>query len=674
MDGALTALDPAARIAAATLFDSVWEAAILAAAVWTILRVLPNLNATTRYAAWCVALAASVMLPPATAIPLISVQQNSVRPTSARVAISAAPHAVAANPIRGAKPAARAVSAAAPMQTAKRVRLSLPEAAALAVSGAWALAALLLLLRLAVNLWKLERLKSDALPLPLEYRERLSQWGKAEKGERDVRLCVCANIEVPVAVGLFDSMILIPRHLLQTLSPDEVDQIMLHELGHLRRADDWTNGLQRVLQALFFFNPAIAYIAQQLDLEREVACDDWVLRQTKSVRPYASCLTKMAEVTSWPHRPLAAPGVFVTRRSLSLRVERLLRAGRNIRTTLSFGPAGVIVVTLAVVFFALQSVAPTFAFTPSPPPNPQVMALRATAQPTATRASRSAAPRKSAAVTAYRTPAPRETTLVVPAVHVHVPAQNIQIHTPAVNVDVPEQRIHIAQPRVPPVLRSDPNAYFPSNLSKQIDDRISSAMKGAFDGNGFGGDFSGRNLAGRSFRGRRMTGADFSHADLQRSDFSEAVLVGVDFSGADLRGARFDNARMTGCDLSDAILSGTSFQGVSMTGCDINARYLSPQQARAVLAGCSSGCDLSHADLQGQDLRGLHVAATDLSRSDLRGADLSGSSFTAVDFSGARFTAARVDGTTFENCGLDENAAADLRSRGARVVDAGYRR
>ena len=38
---------------------------------------------------------------------------------------------------------------------------------------------------------------------------------------------------------------------------------MLHELAHLRRADDWTNGLQRIVQALYFFNPAVLYIAQQ---------------------------------------------------------------------------------------------------------------------------------------------------------------------------------------------------------------------------------------------------------------------------------------------------------------------------------------------------------------------------------------------------------------------------
>ena len=79
MPGIVGVLELAARIIVATLFNSLWEAALLAFAVWLILRTLPNLNATTRYAAWCVALAASMLLPLATALPQISVQQSAAR-------------------------------------------------------------------------------------------------------------------------------------------------------------------------------------------------------------------------------------------------------------------------------------------------------------------------------------------------------------------------------------------------------------------------------------------------------------------------------------------------------------------------------------------------------------------------------------------------------------------
>ena len=670
MQAFISALEPIARIAVATLFNSLWEAALLAFAVWLILRVLPNLNATTRYAAWCVALVAALLLPIATAIPQITVQHPSAHVTAAS---AEQPPAAAAQPSHrssttlakaAAAPAATASQNAAPaFKLPERLRFSLPEYVALGLFAAWVLAAVLMLVRLFVNLWRLERLKRDALPLPVDYRERLSQWTLAEKGEREVRLCICDGIDVPVAVGLFDSMILIPQHLLDTLAPEEIDQIMLHELGHLRRADDWTNGLQRVIQALFFFNPAVLYIAQQLDLEREVACDDWVLHQTKNVRPYATCLTKMAEVTAWPHRALAAPGVFVTRRGLSVRVERLLRAGRNIRTSVSFGPAGAVVAALIVMFFLLQSVAPTFAFT--------LPAQTATGAESHVIVFKHIEAKKKAAaqVAAAPTPAPKPqaTDIIIPARHIHIPAHTI----PPINIDIPERKIHIVHPPVPPNV----HGFLPPNLDRQIQVQVHDAMRQSMDAmrqsmeatrlgmqagaatqgkfNCVGCDYSRQNLAGRNFRGQRLSGVDFSRANLQNADFSNSVLVGVDFSNANLRGVSFAHAVMNGCDLSHADLSGVNFDGVTMTGCDVNPHSLTPSQARALIRACRTGCDFSGVNLNGQDLRGITLVGIDLTGADLRGADLSGSKLSGVDFSNARMDGARFDGASLTGCDFE---------------------
>ncbi len=527
MQALLSALEPAARVAVATLFNSLWEAALLALAVWAILRVFPNLNATTRYAAWCVALAGSLLLPIFTAIPQISVQhQSSVvfARTAARMPASTAakhPPSTAIAKAAGAPAPNAAPSHAPAFKLPERLRFSVPNDIALILFAAWIAATLLLLVRLAVNLGRLEHLKRDALPLPVDYRERLSQWAIAEKGQRDVRLCVCDRIEVPVAVGLFDSMILIPQHLLDTLSPGEIDQIMLHELGHLRRADDWTNGVQRLIQALFFFSPAVLYIAQQLDLEREVACDDWVVHQTKSVRPYASCLTKMAEVTTWPHRPLAAPGVFVSRRGLSVRVERLLRVGRNVRTSLSIGPAGAVVAALVVLFFVLQSVAPSFAFTQTSGSAlpAAVPAAHSVARSASTVARSSALPQRAKIVTvkevmrvaavASPSPRPAPTDLIIPAKHVHIPARTIRI--PAVNLDVPERHIHM--PALPAVPALPASAVMPKDFGSQIDRQVDSAMHAALAANPRGGF----NCVGCDYTGQNLTGRRLPCATLERS-------------------------------------------------------------------------------------------------------------------------------------------------------------
>lgn len=676
MHALFSAFEPAARIAVATLFNSLWEAALLAVLMALALRLLPNVSATTRYAAWCVALAASLLLPLATALPQIELSASAQHVATSTVASRVQPAAQKpAAPKRHAAVQHAAAPASAPasapaLRFPERLHFALPQYVALALFGLWCVAALLLLVRLAVNLWRLERLKSDALPLPVEYRERLQRWASADKGEREVRLCTCESIEVPVAVGLFDSMILIPKHLLDSLSQSEIDQIILHELAHLRRADDWTNGVQRLIQALFFFNPAVLYIAQQLDLEREVACDDWVVDQTKEVRPYATCLTKMAEATAWPHRPLAAPGVFVTRRGLSVRVERLLRAGRNIRTSVAFGPTGAIVAGLIVLFFALQTVAPSFAFTL---PEQQSRAAIAYESPS---------PKATTPSPKATTPSPA-TTISVPAQHIHLPARDI--HIPAVNVDIPAKHVLFAMPRIPPAPRvrfsmppdfSSRMAGLKRSLAQSVSQSVSQSVAQAFDGshgkyNCVGCDYSGQNLSGRSFRGQRLSGADFSKADLRNVDFSNSVLVGIDFSRADLRGASFAGASLTGCDFSHATLDRTVFDGARLTGCDISAAALAPTQMRALLIACRAGCDFSNANLRGQDLRALSISAVDLERADFSGSNLSGSTFRAVDLEHAKFDGARLDNTTFENCGLDGVDVAQLVAHGARVINGG---
>src|SRR5947209_19879857 len=69
---AFHAFEPAARIIVATLFNSLWEDALLALIVWAILRFATNVNATTRYALWISALVAAIVLPLVTTAPLVT--------------------------------------------------------------------------------------------------------------------------------------------------------------------------------------------------------------------------------------------------------------------------------------------------------------------------------------------------------------------------------------------------------------------------------------------------------------------------------------------------------------------------------------------------------------------------------------------------------------------------
>jgi uncharacterized protein YjbI with pentapeptide repeats/beta-lactamase regulating signal transducer with metallopeptidase domain len=634
-------IDVIARTTVVVLLNGLWQALVIAGVTWLALRLSPKVNASTRYAAWTLALIASLVLP------LLTSATHVVYETSAEKAQSQTlpAHRTAAKP-----PAAQVSAAARPQQTSAQsvalpqvpnLRVAPPAILVIALFALWALAALALVVRLAVALFRLEKLKHDSLPLRMEYREQLVKYQHVSAQQRDVRICVTEGIEVPVAVGLFDAMVLLPQHLLDTLEAGEIDQISLHELAHLLRHDDWTNGLQRVVSALLFFNPAVWFIARQMDIEREVACDDYVLELTGAVRSYAFCLTKMAEMTAWPHQPLAAPGVFITRKNISIRIERLLRTGRAISSSISPATAVAVLAGLAMVFAIARAVTPVVAFALPVAPTPVPVAEASTPPKPA----HPSTPAKPAAAKAPATAEPAAS--AAPPIHTH--SESI-VH-PGVTAKPRVVSVAVPAVSVPPVMVPGVNVP-PVRVA------VDTAVASTTGLNCSGCDFSRGQLAGKDFSSSNLSGSDFEGADLHGARFTNANVSGANFAHANLRGVNFNGANMTGCDLDGADTTGANFDGANMSGCSFDAHKLSPDQSRFFLEHCT-GCDFTGGRFDGMNLRRLHVTGVDMTHASFRNADLTGSEFTGIDFSGADFTGAILNGATFRGCDF---SGANLRS------------
>ncbi len=409
------------------LVNAIWQPALIAGITWFALRISRCTNATTRHAVWTVALIASICVPVLSATSLVLPQASVQTPATSEPVHSPAKAPRVASKITGIR--------SFPLSTATlpvvhRPKIAVHPTLAMIIAGVWAAISLLVLGRLALSFFYLERLKRDALPLSVDRRHALSRWDRAEKGQRDVRICVTDEIRVPVAVGIFDAMILLPKDLVEELDSTDLDRILLHELAHVRRSDDWVNLVERIAMALLFFSPGMYFIARQMDLEREVACDDWVLAQAAENASYARCLARIVEMTQWPYRALAAPGVFVTRRSMSIRIERLLARGRDIRIRLAIVPSLVSLAAIVAIVIAGGFVSPTIAYTmsadvtvPAVRAKPAVVAAKSAPRTTTTVKT---APKPSP--TATRTPllaayVPLTAPATHAAVHVHVDAR-----------------------------------------------------------------------------------------------------------------------------------------------------------------------------------------------------------------------------------------------------------
>ena len=70
--------------------------------------------------------------------------------------------------------------------------------------------------------------------------------------------------------------------------------VLLHELAHVRRWDNLVNLVQRLVEAVLFFHPAVWLVSGWVRREREACCDAIVVRRTNRPHAYAEMLVALA--------------------------------------------------------------------------------------------------------------------------------------------------------------------------------------------------------------------------------------------------------------------------------------------------------------------------------------------------------------------------------------------
>ncbi|WP_075187075.1 M56 family metallopeptidase [Teredinibacter haidensis] len=107
-------------------------------------------------------------------------------------------------------------------------------------------------------------------------------------------------------LGHFKPVILLPIGLLTSLTTEQVEALLLHELAHIQRNDYVINAIQSFVRLLYFFNPAVMWISTRIDRERENSCDDIAVKYCGCPTLYAKSLTSISELESRLATVLAA--------------------------------------------------------------------------------------------------------------------------------------------------------------------------------------------------------------------------------------------------------------------------------------------------------------------------------------------------------------------------------
>ena len=296
--------------------------AVLAAAVRLALHLAPRstLKASARYVIWWMVLVCAVVLP------LVYAPMHSASAAARRASAGhAAPAPAAAFRAPASLPSIH--------QSTPAFRFSLPlviaaDAFPRWLPAVWAALSALFLLRLVGGLYLLARRKSGAAPAAAELTRRVEAVLTARPSRRRAAVLSSGAVAAPVLAGLRHPAILIPRHLLAGLSEPELVSVALHETAHLVRRDDYALLGERLIQALLPLDPAIWWILRQIGLEREIACDEFVVEAQGSPRRYAACLVRVMELCRGARISWAAAGMAASRSQFGRRVDALLDTGR----------------------------------------------------------------------------------------------------------------------------------------------------------------------------------------------------------------------------------------------------------------------------------------------------------------------------------------------------------
>ena len=301
---------------------SLWIGGVLALGASLLIRSLA-LRPATRCRVWSLVLVLTVVAPLARIAlrpaepPAVAAASEPGAPTPAAGTGDA--RTPMDSPVPGTEEGNSAIRLAASERTSPEPVLSLNSSLGMAILLVWLVGSLGSLVWLAFQVFQLVRIKrSGSYPGPSLRRiwDELS----ADRTHRRVRLLLSVRSQLPAACGYFRPAVIAPAQLCRELNDEEMRHLLLHELAHLNRYDDWALLVHRTIQVVLWWHPVIWYASRRLDAEREIACDEIVVRGGDR-RRYARTLVRVAEVARGRTVEMA-PGIL--RGDLTRRIESLL--------------------------------------------------------------------------------------------------------------------------------------------------------------------------------------------------------------------------------------------------------------------------------------------------------------------------------------------------------------
>ncbi len=319
---------------AGSLLHFVWEGAVLAFVAAVALRLLSRRSAASRYAVSVAALGLMLLAPCAT-----FVFYGETGAAAEKVLQFLRPSFAEAGRVAG--------TAGAALWTGWIVTLWVAGAAACwtRLIAGWILS--LRLIRLAT------------IAVPAQVHGLLERVRAAMPVRRPVRLRIGERVGGPVVFGWLRPVVLLPVSALTGLNEDQLLAVLAHELAHVRRHDFLVNALQRAVESVLFYHPAVWWLSGRIRVERELCCDDLAVSVCGDRFVYAQALVELERARA------SAPALAVPAASgrLARRIRRLAGSEETNRDWLPAAAALLLMVVCVVAGAGRTAIAAV----PSPP-------------------------------------------------------------------------------------------------------------------------------------------------------------------------------------------------------------------------------------------------------------------------------------------------------------------
>jgi beta-lactamase regulating signal transducer with metallopeptidase domain len=172
--------------------------------------------------------------------------------------------------------------------------------------AAWLMGVTLFAVRLAAGALGIARLRRKLTPLPLDLASSVERLGRRLSIDALPLVFLSKQVGEALAVGLVRPLVLIPAAWATEMPLPLLEAVIAHELAHVRRRDLWINLLQRVVETLLFYHPAVWWLSRRLRIERELCADELAVRATGRRLEYAEALEQVARRRQAEIRPALA--------------------------------------------------------------------------------------------------------------------------------------------------------------------------------------------------------------------------------------------------------------------------------------------------------------------------------------------------------------------------------